>query len=325
MPAEASAYADVARALLSADSVAICAHVDPDGDAIGSVLGLTRALRMAGVDAIPVLADDRDAPRTYAYLPGYEDFRRAADMVSPPTFVALDTPTVRRLGAAARFVGEAGTVVCVDHHPDNEGFCELSVVDDSAAAVGQMIWRMLPLLGVEPDAGLASCLYVALLTDTGRFQYSNSGPDVLRDAAAMVEAGAPIRETFLRIYESSSQAQLTIVARTLSRLTIAGGGRVAFSWISDEDLSETGAVPEETENLIDSIRTVRGVGVVFLVKAHPGECHVSLRSKGSDDVGSVARAFGGGGHVAAAGFTYAGDLDSLLPKLLAAIEGAGSR
>ncbi len=320
-----TAYFEAARALAGASSAVICGHVDPDGDAIGSVLGLTLALRHLGIDAAPTLADDREPPATYSFLPGMQLVRPASELTAAPMFVALDAPSYARLGVAEGLAREADTLVVIDHHPDNDGFGTVSVVEAGAAATGQMLWRMLPLLEIQPDQDVATCLYVALLTDTGRFQYGNSSAQVLRDAASMADAGAAIHDLYLRIYENARPEQLAIVARTLSRLTVANEGCVAYSWISDDDIAETGALPEETENLVDSIRSLAGPAAVFLVKCRDTQCRVSLRGKNGTDVGAIARLYGGGGHRAAAGFTYEGSLASLLPGLLGNLPGAGGR
>jgi bifunctional oligoribonuclease and PAP phosphatase NrnA len=320
-----AAYVETARALAGASSVVICAHVDPDGDAIGSTLGLTHVLRRLGIDAVPALAEDRDTPDTYAFLPGFHLLKQPAELESPAVFVALDTPNLGRLGDAARLAEGARTRIVIDHHPDNTGYGEVNLVDPAAAAVGQVVWRLLPLLDLPPDPDIALCLYVALLTDTGRFQYSNSDSGVLRDAAAMVDIGVDIHAVHERIYENQSLGHIEIVGLVKSRIVLANGGRVAYSWVTEEDFIRTGATQESTENLVDAIRVIGGVDIVFLAKTAGGTCRVSLRAKGHGDVGGVARHFGGGGHAAAAGFSFGCDLDELLPQLLPLLPGAEVR
>lgn len=317
-----ASYDEAARTLAGASSVVVCAHVDPDGDAIGSTLGLTLALRRLGIEAAPVLAEDRGAPETYAFLNGFGELRPASETeAAPPVFVALDTPNPERLGAAARLARTAGRLVVIDHHPDNTCYGSVNLVDSEAAAVGQIVWRLLPLLGVKPDADMALCCYVALLTDTGRFQYSNSDSRVLRDAADMAEHGIDMHAVYERLYENQSLGHIEIVGRVKSRIVLANGGRVAYSWVTDDDFAETGATHETTENLVDAIRVIGGPDVVFLAKVANGNCRVSLRAKGRGDVGGVARNFGGGGHVAAAGFVFECDLEALLPQLLPLLPG----
>lgn len=317
------AYAEMAAALRELGHTVVCAHVDPDGDAVGSTLGLTLALHALGVDAVPSLAEDIAPPELYAFMPGHELLRTPSQLEAPDTFIALDTPNPDRLGAASALAARASRVLVIDHHPDNADFGAVNLVDPSAAAVGQIVWRLLPMLGLTVDADIALCCYVALLTDTGRFQYSNSDASVLRDAADMVDAGLDVHTVYERIYENQSLAHLELVGRVKSRTRVANGGRVAYSWVTEEDFAETGARYETTENLVDAIRVLGGPEVVFLAKTAGGTCRVSLRAKGHADVGGVARHFGGGGHVAAAGFSFECDLDGLLAALLPQLPGAG--
>ena len=169
-----AAYHHVAVALRKASSVVVSAHVSPDGDGIGSVLGLTLALRDAGVPAVPTLADDAPPPSTYDFMPGYALYARAGELQAPDVFVALDSPTAARLGEAETLAASAGTLCVIDHHPDAEPFGDVNVLDSTASACGQMVWRLLDPLDVEPSPEVAICCYVGLLTDTGRFQYQNT-------------------------------------------------------------------------------------------------------------------------------------------------------
>ncbi len=292
-----------AVALRHAESVVVCAHVRPDGDAIGSVLGMTLALRAAGIPAVPTLADDRDAPTTYSFLPGFSLFVPARDLEAPQAFVALDTPIPERLGVARGLMESAETVVVFDHHPDAQNFGTDCVCDPAFAATGQIVWRFLEALEVKPTDEIALPLYVALMTDTGRFAYDNTTPDALRDAAAMLEAGVVPSEAARLVYQERSSASLEIEAKTLERLTVANGGRVAWTYLTDEDFEATGALPEEAEHLPDAIRVLGGIDVALLLRQKGTEVRGNLRAKTGADVGSVARALGGGGHRAAAGFT----------------------
>lgn len=320
---------DIAAAsalLSSAGSVVCCAHVRPDGDAIGSVLGLVHALRELGVAAIPTLADERPAPATYAFLPGFEAYMPAAELESPAVFVALDTPNVERLGAAEQLCRQADTTLVIDHHPDNHCYGTVNVVDARAPATACLIWRLVRQLGVEPTKDIGLCLYTALLTDTGRFAYANTTPSALRAAADMLETGVDPAWVARNVYESRSPGALTITGRALDRLTLLNDGCVAYSWIGDRDFVETGALPEETEHLIDMLRMIGGVDVVVFVRQRDGELRVNLRAKRGFDVGAVARHFGGGGHAAASGLTYAGDdADAFLAELLPMLPGGDAR
>lgn len=319
----ASTFDRVASALRHARSVLLCAHVDPDGDAVGSTLGLMHILRQCGVEATPVLPNDRALPSSYAFLSGSERFVRQSAAPEADVFVALDSPSLDRLGYSEAIARQASTLIMIDHHPDADPPADaLALLDPQAAAVGCLIWKLAPHLGVSPDASAATCLYTAVLTDTGRFSYSNTTAETLRIAAEMVDSGASPSDVYNAVYESRSAAAQALLGRALSRISIANRGRVAYSWIASDDFKETGALPTDTENLIDHVRAIKGVDVVFLVKLEDGRARVSLRSKSGFDVGSVARTLGGGGHRAAAGATISGGLEDALHVLLPLLPGA---
>ncbi len=318
-------WAGASSALTDAGSVVVCAHVDPDGDAIGSVLAASLALRSLGVAAVPTLADDSPVPVTYSFLPGCDMFVRSADIPAPDVFLALDTPNPARLGSAWGLADDARLVVVADHHPDNRRFGDVELFDPRAAATGQIVWRLLRHLGVEPTPDIAHCLYVALMTDTGRFSYGNTDYRALRDAANMVIAGADPYAAYDATYERRSPGSLRLLGLALSRVTVANDGRVAYSWVSEDDLVATGTTMPETENLVDAVRQLGGVDAVFLAKVVDGGVRLSLRSKTGADVGAVARALGGGGHSAAAGATVQGDLDDALAAILPLLPGGAAR
>lgn len=316
MTADAAALHAVAEAVRGSQIIAVCSHVDPDGDAVGSVLALARGLESLGREVHRVLASGKRAPVTYAFLEGAERFVRAADLpVRPDLVFALDAPSPVRLGEAAALL-EGTQVVVMDHHPDNARFGAVNVVDPEAPSTSTLVWELLLSLAVEPDQCVLDCVFCGLMTDTGRFSYANATPRAFRTAAQLAEAGARTGWVYRNVYERRSHAALKLVARTMDRLTFANGGAVAYSWITDEDLRETGALPEETEDLIDSVRVVDGPDVVALFKCSPERVKGSLRAKDGADVGAVARALGGGGHRAAAGFTIEGTLSEAIAAVL---------
>lgn len=316
-----SALAAAAAALRGATSVIIGSHVEPDGDAVGSTLGLASALTLAGIDAGVVLASGSGCPSTYAFLPGSDRYRDPDDFEAPDVFVSLDSPALHRLGRAEPLARSARTLIAIDHHPDASADGHINVLDPEAAATGCLVWRLLPHLGVTADRATADCLYAALLTDTGRFSYGNTTPHTLRTAADLVDAGAHPHEIYAAIYETRSPGAQLLLGRTLERIALANGGQIAYAWIDGNDFTETGARPEEAENLIEYVRALGGVRAVFLAKVNGGTVRVSLRAKDETDVGAIARGFGGGGHRAAAGFTWEGTLTGLLETLLPALPG----
>ncbi len=323
-PSLDTAYRAVAATLESARRILICGHVDPDGDSVGSTLGLFLALRGAGKQVTPVIAGDSTIPPAYEWLPGTASLMRTADVPAlGDLFVALDTPVLDRLGDAADLAKASDRVLVIDHHPDPHDFGDTTLVDTSAAAVGSMAWRLLQLMGITPSSEVATCLYTALLTDTGRFQYDNTRSRTLRIAADMIDHGVDVTDTSRAVYESKSAPALAMIGRTLARITVANQGEVAYSWVTPEDYAETGADEAETEQLVDEIRALGGISAAFLIRVKDGECRVSLRAKEDADVGAVARELGGGGHRAAAGATVAAGFEDTIARLLPLLPGGG--
>lgn len=311
-----------AVALRRAESVVVCGHLRPDGDAIGSVLGLTLALRSIGVPAVPTLADDRDAPETYRWLPGWGLYTAAADLEAPAVFVALDTPVPDRLGVARELAESAGKLVVIDHHPDAREYGDIHVLMPKAAASGQIVWKLIDALDVRPSSDVALCCYTALLTDTGRFSYQNTTAESLRDAADMIEAGVDPSEVARLTYQTRSQASLALESRAMSRLVCANDNLVAYTWVTDADFADTGAKPEEVEHLPEAIRVVEGIEVAVLLRQWGDEVRGNLRAKTTFDVGAVARQLGGGGHAPAAGFTVENaTVDDVIARLLPMLPG----
>lgn len=318
-----AAYHHAAVALRRAPSVVVCGHVRPDGDAVGSTLALTLALRSIGVPAIPTLASaSARVPKTYEFLPGVGLYARITDLEVPAVFVALDSPNLERLGDAADLAQAAGTLVVLDHHPDAVEYGAVNVCDSVAASTSLMIWRLIAgPLEVKPTPEMALCCYVGLITDTGRFQYDNTTSDSLREAADMIDAGVQPAEVARLVYQDRSVGSLALEARAMERIMVCNHGHTAWSWIEDADFAETGAIVEEAEYLPDAVRLLGGIDAVALLRVFGDEVRVGLRSKTGFDVGSVARHFGGGGHKAASGFTWVGSKEHLLGELLPMLPG----
>lgn len=313
----------VAVALRRAQSVVVCAHVRPDGDAIGSVLGLTLALRAMGVPAVPTLADDRDAPSTYQWLPGAALYTAARDLEPPAVFVALDTPNLERLGVAGTLAEAAEKLVVIDHHPDAVEYGDIHAFDATASATGQLVWRLLDALDFTPTYEVALCCYTALVTDTGRFSFQNTTSQSLRDAADMIDAGVDPAEVARIVYQSRTREAIALEGIALSRLDCPNGGLVAYTYVTDEDFERTGARPEEAEHLPEVVRSVEGSEVAVLLRQRGTEVRGNLRAKGGFDVGAIARRFGGGGHAAAAGFTvFDSTTDKVISELLPLLPGS---
>ncbi len=317
-------FDEVAQALARARTVCVCAHVDPDGDALGSTLAVTALVRSMWPDKLvtPLFANEHASLTPFEYLPGAGDLMYAgAYDATPDLFVAVDTPNAERLGAGAQVLARAGDSCAFDHHVTMVPFARTSILDDSAAAAGEIVWDFARHVGFVPTSDFATCILTAVITDTGRFQYQNTDAHALETAAAMVRAGASPSKIAERVYQSDSIQAMHLKALAMQRLTIDETGTVAYSYVTERDLAQVGAKPADCESLIDVVRCVGTVrACVFLREKSDGVVRCNLRAKVDGlNVSRVAEAFGGGGHVAAAGLTYVGSMQDATRDVVAAL------
>lgn len=317
---------EIANALLAADHMLVCGHVSPDGDCLGSALGLAWALRALGKDVTCLLAKDEPVEFGLRFLPGVADMVPACDYTgSYDAFVSVDVPNPDRMGNdAKRLHAQARETITIDHHISNGPMSRVNYVDADAPAAAMLVWDLIPLLGVRPDAAMATCCYTGLLTDTGRFQFQNTTADALKYAAQMVAAGADPADIAREVYQNRSRASIALEKRMLGRIAYHGGGRFAVSYLKRSDFVETGAIKADAEPMIDIVRSIRGVQVACMLREQEGQVRGSLRAKDDTDVSVLAARFGGGGHKAAAGFTFEGTLDRALDAIGGIFDELGS-
>jgi len=323
IPDQDDAFGRISALIEESRDIAICAHTSPDGDAIGSQLGLSQIIqaRWPQKRLANLLADDDPVPRIYGFLPGSEGLVPAsAYQGSPDLFISVDLSVDHRLNKAEKVLARSARHVVFDHHPCEDDRSDASVIRPSAAACGCIITEYAHYLGVDLTPDMAQCLFCAVVTDTGRFQYQNADPESFAVASCLVDAGASPSEVSLHVYQSFSLAYLHLKSVVLGRISTFAGGRIAYSYATMADLERTGAGLDECDGLIDVVRSVDGSEVALFLKEIPGgKVRGNLRSKTAIDVSRVAQALGGGGHKAAAGFAVEGDLDqvfaSVLPRL----------
>jgi bifunctional oligoribonuclease and PAP phosphatase NrnA len=293
--------------LADADSLVLACHIGPDGDALGSMVGLGLAAVKAGKDVVASFGTPFVIPDAYRFL--------TTDLLVPPSqvpespavMVTFDAGSADRLGELEKVAQAATTLVVIDHHVTNTGFGHINLIDPDAAATAEMVVDLLDALGWPVDAEVASALLTGLVTDTGRFQYSNTTPRTLRAAARMVEAGARPEVIGQHVYEETPFGYLHAAGAVLSRAQLDPERRFVWAVLTIDDLKAAGISPSDTDPLIDAIRVAQESDVALLVKEMDGgRMKGSLRSRGRVDVGAIAVELGGGGHHNAAGFTLKG-------------------
>jgi phosphoesterase RecJ-like protein len=316
---------DRAAAVLgAAGDVALACHVNPDADALGSMLGLSNFLRERGARTVCSFGNEPlDLPRWAALLPGTDAIVSVGDFpAAPEIFVTCDTASLDRLGALMPVSGRAGQVIWIDHHVSNEGLGTIPVIDPAASSTAEVVYRILRRIGGDISAATAACLYAGIVTDTGRFQYAATRPETLRVAAELREQPFDHVGLAQALYEDNSAPYLRLLARALGRLELEPEDDLVWTYLTQADVAEAGVHPSETDELIDLIRTAREVDVAAVVRQQrDGRFKVSLRSRARHDVAAVASAFGGGGHRLSAGYTSRHGLAETLERLRAALQG----
>ncbi len=304
---------ELLRLLRSGSRFLLTSHANPDGDAIGTEIGLARILRQLG-KSVTIWNHD-PSPSLYRHLPGIERVHVGED---PPAgfpedydrFVLLECPGIDRTGLENRFEGL--DLINIDHHLGNDLYGVVNWVDTAAPAVGEMVRRLADALKVTIDPDTATALYLAIVTDTGNFRFSNATPMAFRGAAQLVERGASPERVSQWLYESQPLGMVRLLGEMLTTLEVTHDGRVATALLTPEMYQRAGASREDSEGLIDYIRAIEGVDVVALLRVIDGDKKVkaSLRSRGDVSVESVAKSHDGGGHRNAAGCVIEADIAS---------------
>src|SRR5881392_907072 len=315
-PQTTSDVAAVAGAIRSHDRFLIVTHENPDGDALGSILAMKLALDQLGKDSVMYLYGDAPLPAEYSFMPLAELRRRLPDDWRERVLLALDCANESRIGREPEPLQGAPLVVDIDHHHDNSRFGAVNLIVPNASSTGEVLRDVFAELGLEITPEIAQALYIALVTDTGRFQYSNTTAKALRLAAELVDAGADVHRIFRGVYETVQFAKLKLLARALERATIYDGGRVVVSYLLRRDFTDIGAAEAYSEGIIDFLRAVEGADMAALIREPPRSDgparRVSLRASNDElDVSAIARKSGGGGHRQAAGFSSDASIEEI--------------
>ncbi|MGE5174767.1 MAG: DHH family phosphoesterase [Hyphomicrobiales bacterium] len=305
------------------DDFLIVAHVDPDGDAVGSCLGLQGALLARGKRATVVSEDA--VPENLRFLPGTDGILLPSRAPGPYRAVfVLDCSSLDRVGPrTAALVAPDATIACIDHHAGNEGFGDPRFVVVAAAATAELVYDLVEALGVPITPEIAAALYTGIASDTGAFRYLNTTPRVLRIAARLVERGADAAATAEALYARKSASSLRILGLALASLEARASGTVAALTITREMFDRARATPEDADGIVQYAKSLLGSRVgVLLQETAPGEVRISFRSDGSVDVNQVAARFGGGGHKVAAGARVSGPIADVRETILRSLEEA---
>jgi phosphoesterase RecJ-like protein len=316
-----SALARAAKAIDSAESVALVCHVTPDGDALGSMLALHHVLVAAGRPSIASF------PAPFVVAPHYRELP-GLDLLTPPDrfpaapelVVTFDCGALARLGELGEPAQAAGELIVVDHHISNDRYGTINVIDAGAAASGVVVRRLIDRLGLPLTNDAAVCLYTALVCDTGRFQYESTNAGVFALAGELVEFEVPVARLSRTLFEEHRFAYLQLLAEALGNAVLVREQSFVWTAVTQDMLTRHGVTLEEVEGLIDIVRRTAEADVACVLKEESdGTVKVSLRSVGAADVRHVAAAHGGGGHRFAAGFTSDVSIADTVDRIRAAL------
>ena len=328
MPVVESEWSRAAQVLAEAASVALVCHVDPDGDALGSMLALQHFLVRRGVSTVAsygssgVAHEPLTIPPQYTFLPGLDGLIPAAAFpTAPEVLVAFDTATPSRLGTLRAAAEHAGTVIVIDHHAVGDAFGDIRLCDEDAAATAVLVDELVRRMGGDLDSDIATCLYVGLVTDTGRFSYANTTPEVMALGGRLIAHDIDHAAINRQVWSAHSFGYLKLIGRAMDRATLLPGPGLVWTSVHRHDLADLGITLQETEGLIDVLHALEAADCALVCKELPPtgsslpRWKASLRSKGSIDVGVVAEHFGGGGHRFAAGFTATATLEDVVGRV----------
>lgn len=314
MRADSSKSADqvnkVLEVMLRKEKIAIISHVDPDGDSTGSQIALGNFLQSHGKKVILVNQDEM--PSRYRFLDPQKKVKRSLGSFKPDLVLVLECAILDRIGRLKKMIPSGAMIVNIDHHPDNTLFGSINYLDIRASATGEIIYDLLKRADYAFDPNTASALYTAILTDTGRFGFSNTTPRTLTTCAELIQLGADPKLITDQLYFNHSQGCLRLLGNMLDNLELLENGRYCSLVITQQLLKDFGVNPRDTEGFVDYALFLNGVeaGALFL-ETSSKVVRVSLRSHSAIDVSVVAKLFGGGGHPNASGFTLNHDLDKV--------------
>lgn len=319
---ERAAAHELAALLVPGTRVVLTTHVNPDGDGLGSEVAMAHLLRDLGVEV--AIANPSPTPERFAFLfaalPGVDQSQHAVKAIRRADLViVLDIADQSRLGQLGDAVRERGVpVACIDHHTGS-GVLPPGprIVDATAAATGELIYLLARELDRPVTREIAHALYVAIVTDTGSFRFSNTTPRTLRVAAELLELGADPEEVYLEVYASAPAGRPRLLAETLQTLVIEDDPGIAWLTVPPGALERHGVEADDLDGIVEHARAVKGVRLAILFRnVSGGRVKVSFRSVGTVDVAALARTMGGGGHTKAAGVAIAGDLDAVQRQVL---------
>jgi bifunctional oligoribonuclease and PAP phosphatase NrnA len=312
----------ILEAVRPCQTFCIAGHIRPDGDCIGSQLGLTLALRNEGKEV--VCWNEDSVPQKYAFLDPEHLVQKPAPSGSFDCVIAADSASFERLGRVGEMIDRRKLLINIDHHASNTRFGDINWVMPRAPSTGELVYQLFRQARWPISARIADCLFTAVSTDTGSFQYPSTRPTSYHVAGELVKRGADLEKICHEVYQSYPLSRVRLLQRVYNRFRLTADNRIAYFWLKQADYARSGADPADSEGLIDHLRAIEPVVVACVFEEiEPELIRVSFRSKSmAVDVNKIAGLFGGGGHPAAAGARIPGRPMSVQRKVIGAIREA---
>ncbi len=294
--------------LNAAESIALISHKDPDGDCLGSLLGFGHILHANGKSVKLYL--EGEIPFNLRFLPDISKISNRPDSKIHDLVIVLDCSDVSRIGSMVEVFNHSKVSVCIDHHISNDGFCDLDIIESDYSSTGELVYEISKHLGYLIDKEAATNLYAAILTDTGKFIYSNTTAQTMRNIAELIDEGINFSKIAENIYGNEERSIFLVKARIMSDVEFFHKGRLTVAPITKVILDEYSVSLKDVDGIVESIRDIEGVLVSCVLKEiGPKNTKVSLRSKGGVDVSVISLLYNGGGHERAAGFNLETDVN----------------
>ncbi len=310
-------FEEAKKIVENSNLVYVVAHINPDGDAIGSTFAIYFALKQLGKDVHVVMPSYSSA---FEFLPGVETSVKSIDVDSYDLLIALDSSDHTRLAISEEEFEKAKKIIMLDHHIMSKPYGDFRYINDKKSSASEIAYMFIKSLNVKFDENISTLLYAGIMTDTGSFNYSNTSSETHRVVADLIDNGAKSVEVCKKLNDTMKEAKLKLIAKTIDNMEVYYDGKLRYSYVSYEDIEKLGLDDEESEGMTNYLRSVEGTEVAVYVRGKSdGTRKVSMRSAGNVDISKIAIGFGGGGHVRASGYTMYGDINEEKEKLIKVI------
>lgn len=299
----------------NANTIVILAHENPDGDAVGCSLALYNALVMHGKENVDVIIPE--CPKTFNFLPGAESIKKSSEIDNYDLAIAVDCAALEMLNGWKKYFENASRTIVIDHHGTNAMYGDLNFVNPDAPACAEVMIVLLNYYNMEITKEIGTCLLTGIITDTGGFKYKGVTAETFEFVAGLLKKGVNVSDTYRKVLQVKTKSSFELTRIANDRLEFLDDGKIAFTYVTDEDLKAVNSVPGDHEGIVDIGRDIEGVEVSIFVRANGhGKYKVSLRSNNTVNVAEIALLFGGGGHVKSAAFPTSDSVEQIKEKVL---------